>query len=139
MEFTKLTIDWNAEPNAPEEKITVIGDTVVVEFYLNSFVYEEFSEDDKGRLTFIGCHKYSTNGSNDEGYYMGQHRYKYQYLPWGEFYQLETDWRLDFADEPIFLSEPDSKTQLNHYLFFFKDSTFECVAAGYKIDFLHSH
>jgi hypothetical protein len=138
MEFTKLNIDWNAEPNVPEEKITVIGDTVIVEFYLNYFVYNRFAEDDKGKLTFTGCHKYSTKGTNDEGYYMGQHRYKYEDLPWGEFYKLETDWSIDFAADPVILSDPNNKERLNHYLFFFRDSTFECVAADYKIEFVLS-
>jgi hypothetical protein len=139
MKFTKLNRGWNADVGAPEENVVVAGDTVVVEFYLSYSSYKRFPENDKGKLTFTKCHKYSIKGTNDEGYYMGQHRYKDEELPWGEFYKLETNWRLDFAEEPIFLLEPANRAQLNHYIFFFRDNSFECVAADYKIEFLLHH
>jgi len=138
MEFTQLNIDWNAHPNRPDEKVTVVGNTIIIEFYLNGFIYEEFTEGDKGKLTFTECYKYSDKGTNDEGYYMGQHRYNDDDLPWGEFYKLNTDWKVDFAADPVILSDLDDKKQLNHYIFFSKESTFECVAEDFKIEFLRS-
>src|SRR6478735_1456083 len=138
MEFTKLNLDWDADPNVPDVKVTVIDDTVLVEFDLNYFEGEQFKEGDRGRLKFIGCHKYSSNGPNDEGYYKGQHRYKYTDLPWGDFYKLETNWRLDFPDYPVFLSRSYDDNLLSHYLFFFRESTFECVAWKYELEFLLS-
>ena len=55
MEFEQLNKDWNAEPNAPEVEITVTGNDVVVEFYLNAFQFEAFNEGDKVVLTFRDC------------------------------------------------------------------------------------
>ncbi|TWR27860.1 hypothetical protein FPZ42_01210 [Mucilaginibacter achroorhodeus] len=138
MKYTELNVNWDADPNAPEERIFINGDTVLIEFYLNYFIYTQFNEGDWGRLIFTGCHKYSTHGTNDEGYYMGQHRYKYTELPWGGFYELDTDWTIDFAPKAIILSPIDSHKPLNHYIFFFKDNSFECVAADFEIEFIRA-
>ena len=135
LNFTLLTKSWNADPNAPEPKLTVVGEDVVLEFFLNNNIYSQFSEHDKGRLTFYNCHKYDFNGTNDHGYYLGQHRYNYKQLPWGEFYKLDTDWETDFPINPTYLSLPINKRKLNHYIFFFRDECFECVAESYDIHF----
>ena len=73
---------------------------------------------------------------NDEGYYLGKYRYKYTELPWGEFYKLETDWALDFPSEHTVLTSAVDNSKLNHYIFFFKDNIFECLAEDYKLEFL---
>lgn len=39
--FERLNLDWNTEPNAPEVKIDVCGNDVILEFYLNSFRYQQ--------------------------------------------------------------------------------------------------
>jgi hypothetical protein len=138
MNYSRLNTDWNAEPNAPQVKISIDGTTITLEFFLNYFMYEKFKEGDKCMLKFKNCHKYSSNGMNDEGYYRGQYRYKYTELPWGEFYKLDTDWEVDFPAEHIVLSAPANTHQLNHYIFFFRDNTFECVAESYELEFLRA-
>ena len=135
MEATKLTMDWNAEPNAPEVLLSVNGNTIILDFYVNYFLFHKFKEDAKAIITFKNCHKYSFNSMNDEGYYQGHYRYKYTDLPWGEFYKLNSNWQIDFPDEHIVLSPVADLINLNHYLFFFRDNTFECVAESYSIKF----
>jgi hypothetical protein len=83
MEAIKLTIDWNAEPNAPEVVLSIVRNTIILDFYVNYFLFENFMEGDKVKVIFKNCHKYSYNSMNDEGYYKGQYRYKYTELPWG--------------------------------------------------------
>lgn len=134
MEFTRLTTDWNADPNSPDVELSVVGNNVTLDFSLNYFVYDNFNEGDKARLTFINCHKYSFNTMNDEGYYYGQYRYKYTELPWGEFYELNSKWETDFPLSFTILNQ-DKNRQLKHYIFFFKDNTFECVAENYELLF----
>jgi len=85
MTNTLLTTDWNADPNAPEVQLTVDGTSVTLDFFVNYFIYDKFKEGDRAKLTFYNCHKYSFNSMNDEGYYIGQYRYKYTDLPWGSF------------------------------------------------------
>jgi len=135
MTNTLLTTDWNADPNAPEVKLTVEGSSVTLDFFVNYFLFDKFEEGDKARVTFLNCHKYSFNSMNDEGYYMGQYRYKYTDLPWGEFYKLDTNWETDFPLRHRTLIEMNYKAGLNHYIFFFKDNTFECAAESYQLEF----
>ena len=81
MEFEQLNKDWNAEPNAPEVEITVTGNDVVVEFYLNAFQFEAFNEGDKVVLTFRDCLQYRYGSPNDEGFY-DHSRYKAFGVKW---------------------------------------------------------
>lgn len=130
-----LTTYWNADPNAPEVQLIVHGTSVTLDFFVNYSLYDKFKEGDKAKLTFFNCLKYSFNSMNDEGYYMGQYRYKYTDLPWGEFYKLDTNWESDFPVRHITLIANSDKERLNHYIFFFKDNTFECVAERYQLEF----
>lgn len=134
MRFTKVTIDWNAEPNAPETIINVEGDTVTLEFYLNYFVHDQFKEGDRGRITFSNCHKYYFGGPNDEGYVMGQHRYSDAELPFGQLYVLKTDWKTDFPVNSKILNVNIEPKELHHFIFFLKERTFECVATDYRFE-----
>lgn len=135
MNKTLLTTEWNADPNSPGVELTVEGTSATLDFFVNCFIYEKFKEGDKARLTFLNCFKYSFNSMNDEGHYRGQYRYKYTDLPWGEFYKLDTNWETDFPIRHTTLTEMADKSKLNHYVFFFKDNTFECIAESYRLKF----
>jgi hypothetical protein len=132
MQWSKLNTDWNADPNAPESKVYVEGDTIILEFYLNYFIYPKFKEGDIGRLFFYNGHKYSLGGTNDEGYFMGQHRYKDSWLPYGEFYQLDSNWFRDFPKDAVTIRPINNSDKLKHFIFFMKENVFECVAEDYK-------
>jgi len=113
--------------------VTVHAPTVILDFFLNYHLFDKFDEHDKARLNFYNCHKYSFNTMNDEGYYRGQYRFKPSILPWGEFYRLDTNWKIDFPDNSITLIKIPNEKKQKHYIFFFKDNTFECVAEGYQL------
>jgi hypothetical protein len=131
-EFTKLNDGWNAEPGAPIPKICVDGETLVLTFYLNPWVFPRFKLGDRGELRFAKCWRYSMEGTNDEGWWRGQCRFSRRAPDWGEFYELEGDLRLDRLPEDYwtFVAEPRS-TNTRHFLFYFKDETFECDAADW--------
>ncbi|MDU0372423.1 hypothetical protein ACFPAF_18625 [Hymenobacter endophyticus] len=133
MRYQQLNHNWNADPNAPSPHLTVSGQIVQLEFYLNAFQFEQFQEGDKACLAFRNCHKYSFTSLNDEGYYNGQHRYKNHQLPWGYFYELLTDWEVDFPQGAFILERAAGSTQLHHFIFFLRDMTFECVAESWNI------
>ena len=135
MDFIKLNENWNADPNAPEPILAVKGNIIIIDFYLNYFLFKDFKENDRGRLTFRNCSKYAFNGMNDEGYYYGQYRYKYTELPWGQFYQLSTD-PTDFPSENVVLDPNADPKNLKHFLFFFRDNTFECYAESFEFDLI---
>lgn len=71
---------------------------------------------------------------NDEGYYMGQYRYKHEQLPWGEFYLLDRTSENDFPMSAVVLNSNPNWNILNHYIFFLKDDTFECIAENYSFE-----
>ena len=64
--FQKLNQDWNAEPNAPEESITVVGCDLVLEFNVNPWAYSGFDEGERAELVFMSCSKYRNGATNDE-------------------------------------------------------------------------
>ena len=119
MTYTQFTIDWNADPNSPGVELVIGGTSVIIDFFVNYFIYDNFNEGDKAKITFFHC----------------QYRYKYTDLPWGQFYKLNTDWETDFPVGQITLNETVDKRKLHHYIFFFKDNTFECVAENYQLEF----
>ncbi len=136
MEFTKLNNGWDAEPNAPMPKIYIDEDTskLTLSFYLNAFIHDDVDEDDIGILEFSNCYKYRLGSTNDEGFYRGQCRFLETGIKWGDFYKMfDTNWRNDFPiDEIIVDSRLKDNQDLCHYLFYFRDETFECIALTHR-------
>lgn len=135
MKYKKLNDTWNAEPNTPEVKLIVEKTSVSLIFYINTFLFENFKEDQKGILTFKSVHKFSLNNKNDESYYQGKYRYKNSKLPWGEMYLLDSNWSNDFHENHLIIL-PFNKNLINHkhFIFFLKDNTFECVAESFEFN-----
>ena len=125
--------NWNAEPNAPMPTIEVVGSNLKLSFYLNSFAFEGFDEEDHGVLEFHNCRQYRKGAPNDEGFYLyNQSRYKQYGVQWGEFYLVQnSDWQSSFP-APVFVDTSIEMGTLNHYLFYFKDETFECVSESFS-------
>lgn len=134
-EFEQLNNGWNPEPNVPEEKIEVSGSDVSVHFLLNSNQFDASSDGDKAELIFHDCLQYRYGSPNDEGFYVfNQSRFKAYGIVWGEFYLVHgSNWEEEFPD-PIFVSE-QAHDELNHYLIYFRDATFECLAKSYELKF----
>jgi hypothetical protein len=131
-QFKKLNSDWNAEPNAPAPIVTVTDDRLVLEFYLNSFVYPRFGPDQRGGLRFSGVSRYRLGPTNDEGWYRGQCRFSKIAPAWGEFYEVSGD--LLMANGPADWNVVNSKAPsgLRHFLFYLRDETFECEAEAWE-------
>lgn len=124
--FAKLNLDWNAEPNAPDPRVSVDGNTAHLRFCLNHMAYAA-TEGEEGHLAFPDCHMWRLGSTNDEGWHRGQCRYSAYAPAWGEFYELTG---------PDTLSGPQDWHELaadgrRHFLFYFRDQTFECFAADW--------
>ena len=134
IKFEQLNIGWNAEPNAPELNITFNDTDVTIEFYLNAFAYKGFSEGDKAKIIFYNCFQYRNGSPNDKGFYCyEQSKYKKYGVKWGEFYLVHnSDWKENF---PNSIKIGTANDDLQHYLFYFRDETFECIASSYSIEF----
>jgi hypothetical protein len=125
--FCRLNKNWSAEPNAPDPTIAIDGDDVVLSFFLNPFLYPDFHQKDRGLLRFIQCERYRLGSTNDEGWYTGQCRFSKTAPAWGEFYLVEGDATLLEAPKDWRLMASRSGA-IRHFLFYFRDNTFECVA-----------
>lgn len=133
IDFKKISTDWNADPVSPEVDLQVEDNDLIMDVFLNYFAFTEFKHGDKVKIRFLDCSEYSLNTCNDEGYYYGQYRIKQSELPWGEFYELKSG--VDrVLPEPVIRIQKDFKDK-KHYIFFFKDATFECLASNFELKF----
>lgn len=129
--FKKLNSDWNAEPNSPIPRVAVWEHDILLSFYLNAFVFEQFEEGDIGHLRFRNCRRYRLGGTNDEGWSRGQCRFSRLAPGWGEFYEVTGDLFPDKCPKDwVELFEDASERR--HYLFYFRDQTFECEAESWS-------
>lgn len=126
--FVRLNHGWNAEPNAPNESVSVEGQDVLLQFDINPFQFREFNECEKGELRFVNYSRYRLGRTNDEGWYLGQCRFSGLAPAWGEFYAIIGDPNsTDGPDDWVEAPRPQAQNG-THFLFYFRDRTFECVA-----------
>jgi hypothetical protein len=133
--FRQLNAGWNAEPNSPNPQVTIEGADVILTFLLNPFQFPQFDPEDVGKLRFSSCLRYRLGAPNDEGWHRGQCRFSHFAPHWGEFYELGGDLRLaecpdDWIEVCSTLSVP------RHFLFYFRDETFECAAFDWDFEVL---
>jgi len=130
IKFHRLNRSWNAEPNAPNEKIYIDQSSLFLEFNVNPWEYSGFAENERVTLKFISCSNYRLGPTNDEGWYLGQCRYGKAAPKWGEFYQI-CGAALDVANSNGWIKINYARMK-RHYLFYLKDNTFECYADSYE-------
>lgn len=133
IDYIQITKDWNADPVSPEIELKEDGIDLIMNIYLNLFQFDHYQEGDKVKIRFKNCAEYSLNTCNEEGFYYGQYRIKPTELEWGEFYEIKSglDRKLPNPVKRIQNDNSDRK----HFIFFFKDETFECIASDYRLDF----
>jgi hypothetical protein len=131
--FRQLNEAWNAEPNAPDPTVSLDGGDLMVSFRMNPFQFPQFSEGDVGKLRFRSCCRYRLGPTNDEGWYLGQCRFSNVAPEWGEFYEVGGDLRLaECPDDWVEVGSPQNG--LRHFLFYFRDATFECDALDWSLE-----
>jgi len=134
VDYVQITKDWNAHSVSPKIELQVINSNLIMTIIVNDYVFEGFDEGDKASILFKSCSKYSLNTCNDEGYYYGQYRTNPNELPWGGFYEIKSGLDREFPEPIVNLTMENSNKR--HFIFFFKDETFECLADDYEIDFI---
>lgn len=129
MKFKKLNTNWNAEPNAPNLQIEEGEDYLELIFDINTFQFDYLDEGDKGAIEFVEVFRYFIGTTNADGYLKGEHRYSNEQLPWGEFYELlESNWRTEFPQNSEIINPNLDKSELRHFIIFFRDQEVECLA-----------
>lgn len=131
--FHQLNNGWNAEPYVPNPVIRIDGPDLVLSFLVNAFQFTEFQEGESAALRFTACERYRLGPPNDDGWYDGRCRFSRSAPEWGEFYLVVGDAALlDAPQDWHTLTATSGKGR--HYLFYFRDNSFECVAAQCRID-----
>lgn len=138
MLYKILTIGWNADPETPELTIRAEKNILKLEFYLNNFLQTQFKENHKCSLIFHNCHKYYLGAPQTDIHQIGSGRFKAGELPFGEFYEIQSNRKIDFPKQATILNGTIDPEVLKHYLFFFKDGTFECLASDYRLCLLQN-
>lgn len=127
-EFVRLNLDWNAEPNAPDPEVSVVGPNLQLRFRPDGWRRGE----SRRMLTFSECAIWRLGPTNDEGWYRGDCRYSKIAPGWGEFYQLEGYDPVRYGPDDWLTPSPPGVGD-HHYLFYFRDETFECMAVGWTL------
>jgi hypothetical protein len=133
IEYNKLTKNWNADPVLPEIELEIDRNDLIMCIRLNHYVFDNYKKGDKVKIRFINCSLYSLNTCNDEGYYYGQYRTNPNELPWGEFYEIKSGLDRNMPNPIVKIADDNSDKK--HFIFFFKDETFECIASEYELEF----
>jgi hypothetical protein len=128
LNFLRLNIGWNAEPNAPEPHVEVRGSDIILGFHMNAFQFPEFAEGENGYLRFANCVRYRLGPSNDEGWYRGQGRFSKIAPEWGDFYEVSGDPASSQGPTDWHVVSAEARGKAHHFLFYFRDETFECLA-----------
>jgi hypothetical protein len=131
--FRQLNIGWNADPNAPVPKVMRAGHDVLLEFSVNASLFQNFRLWEQGVLRFLDCERYTVTAINDHGWYLGQCRYSNIAPKWGEFYEIAGDDPLR-DQAPGWVNAGGRPNDARHFLFYFRDETFECFARNWTIE-----
>lgn len=85
---------------------------------------------DRGEIVFRNCWRYRVGPPNDEGWYKGHCRFRCLAPEWGDFYEVTGD--LQSGPKDWVLLNPPRSRPSRHFLFYFKDETFECDAEDFQ-------
>ena len=123
--FVTLDVGWAAEPNAPEPHVKVAESALTLSFFLDPLVHEA-APNEVGAIAFAGCSRFRWDDTNDHDWYAGTGRYSRSAPQWGRFYELIGD---DPERDAVAWHKLDAGgTGERHFLFYFRDETFECLA-----------
>ncbi|MCZ4408228.1 hypothetical protein O3Q51_05380 [Cryomorphaceae bacterium 1068] len=136
MKYTKLNRNWNADPGAPDLKVSPIDGGIQLSFVLDPKGFEHIDEGEMGKVLLDRVYAYTLDPTDQNVYVDGNFRFQNDQLPWGEFYELPNiNWK-DFPEDKKVLDDQIDKKELRHFIFFFRDQIFECLAmdCSFKYD-----
>lgn len=129
--FEKLNRGWDAKAGAPEPTVQMGESGLTLTFFLSSSLNPGIRDYDRGEIFFPKCWRYRLGYPNDEGWYKGHCRFRCWAPDWGDFYEVTGD-LLDGGANDWVLPAAIRPEVSKHFLFYFKDETFECDADGWS-------
>ena len=132
--FVRLNLAWNAAPNAPDPETIIDGEDLLLVFNVNAFQFPEFCHGERGVLRFVNCSRFRLGATNDEGWYLGQCRFTGLAPAWGEFYAVIGDPGSVAGPDDWVVIRSNPGLKGTHFLFYFRDSTFESVSEACMVE-----
>jgi hypothetical protein len=132
--FVRLNLAWNAVPNTPDPKTRIDGEDLLLVFNVNSFQFPEFRLGERGVLRFVNCSRFRLGATNDEGWYLGHCRFTGLAPAWGEFYAVIGDPGSVAGPDDWVVIRSNPGLKGTHFLFYFRDSTFESVSEACMVE-----
>jgi hypothetical protein len=132
-DFTKLNQGWDAQGGTPCPEVHCDEPGLRLAFFLRPD--ENIRDHDRGEMFFPSCWRYRLGPTNDEGWERGQCRFRCLAPDWGDFYEVTGDLLENRIDDWIVIG-PRSSESSRHFLFYFKDDTFECDAEDWSFRIL---
>lgn len=135
IKLTKLNKNYESDPNVAKPNIRIDKNNLILSFELNYFKFP-FKEDQIGEIVFNNCHSYQSGKPNDEGFYLNDNvlwnKNNFPELEWNCLYEVHGTPDFYLQNFKV-LDENQNNLQgkLNHYVFFMKEGTFECLAESY--------
>ncbi len=130
--FKQLNDGWNADPNAPGEQVSLIDGNLILSFRLNWQAYDA-QRRERGRLLFPGVRRFRLGPENDHAWFDGNGRYSGVAPQWGEFYEISGEVEANLpTDGWVVVGEGGQDGR--HFLFFLRDTTFECFADDWSFE-----
>jgi hypothetical protein len=130
--FTKLNEDWNADPNAPMPAAAKAGCDLWLRFCPNEWLNPSHLARGHLYIRFVGCQRFRFTSINDHGWFGGQCRFSKVAPAWGEFYEVDGDFREGQDETPWTINSARSDPARN-FLFYFRDEAFECTASSWSL------
>ncbi len=126
-DFIKLNDGWDAEPNAPGLNIVLNNNDVVIVFLLDDEVT-------KLQIVFSNCFQYRIGKPNMDDFYLRKSKFNQYGIEWGNFYLINnSNWREEF---PEAIKVGGNDRDLKHFIYYFRDETFECIASSYNVEMI---
>lgn len=135
IKLTKLNKNYQSDPNVAKPEVKINQKELTLLFELNYQIYD-FKEDQIGEIIFHNCYSYRIGDPNDEGFYLKDNEIwnnkNFPNLEWDCFYKVHgtpDSYLKDF--KTVDKNQNNLQGKLNHYVFFMKEGTFECLAESY--------
>ncbi len=142
--FEEILLPIEPEPNTAMPRVTVTDKNVELSFDMRGPDWPD--SDATAKMLFVDCLMYRIGSPNEDGLYFGSEPginndsiYSYKNFPsikLHTFYKVHgLNWKEDLLGKETVIVQNDykQKDNYNHFIFFMKDSAFECVAKEYKV------
>ncbi len=132
IELKKLNKNYQSDPNIAVPQIQLYEDSLKLSFDLNYFTYP-FDEGQRGIIKFTKCGGFRIGSPNDESFFTDSNslwnKENFPKLEWDSFYEV-----IGASQSHIdsFYKKSNQIENLNHYVFFMKEATFECLAESFE-------